>query len=138
MSNGGTLKAQFSPDKLEEDYPKAVDNDKNTKYCYGFSSNLWLQYQSPNPVVVNQYLLTSANDVPARDPRNWKLLGSNDGKKWIKLDMRAKEEFEERMETNVYSFENTTPYTYYRLHITANNGDQATQFAEWRLFHVTE
>ena len=133
--NGGTKKAQFVPEKIEEDADKLFDNNKNTKYCYGFSSNLWIQYQSPEPVIVNQYALSSANDVPARDPRNWKLLGSVDGKKWVKLDSQAKESFEERMETKVYSFGNTTPYTYYRLHITSNNGDQATQLSEWRLFY---
>lgn len=133
-SNGGIKKAQFVPEKIEEDVDKLFDNNKHTKYCYGFSSNLWVQYQSPEPVVVNQYAISSANDVPERDPRNWKLLGSADGKKWVKLDSQAKESFEERMQTRVYSFENTTPYTYYRLHITANNGDQATQLSEWRLF----
>ncbi|SIO14286.1 discoidin domain-containing protein [Chitinophaga niabensis] len=134
-SKGGIKKAQFVPEKTEEDVDKLFDNNKNTKYCYAFSSNLWMQYQLPEPVIVNQYALSSANDVPGRDPRNWKLLGSLDGKKWVKLDSQAKESFEERMQTKVYSFENTTPYAYYRLHITSNNGDQATQLSEWRLFY---
>lgn len=134
-SKGGIKKAQFVPDKTEEDIDKLFDNNKNTKYCYGFSSNLWVQYQLPEPVIVNQYALSSANDVPERDPRNWKLLGSVDGKKWVKLDNQAKERFDERMQTKIYSFENTTPYAYYRLQITSNNGDQATQLSEWRLFY---
>jgi hypothetical protein len=111
------------------------DNNKNTKYCYGFSSNLWIQYQSPEPVIVNGYSISSANDVPERDPRNWKLLGSTDGKKWVTLDSQSKEVFEERMQTKAYTFDNATPYTYYRLHITSNNGDQATQLSEWRLLY---
>ncbi|MET7000469.1 discoidin domain-containing protein [Chitinophaga defluvii] len=137
-NNGGKKKAQYSPEKLEEDYDKLFDNNKNTKYCYGFSSNLWIQYQSPEPVIVNGYSLSSANDVPERDPRNWKLQGSVDGKKWTTLDSRAREVFEERMQTKVYTFDNTTPYAYYRLHITANNGDQATQLSEWRLLSETK
>lgn len=137
-SNGGIQKAQYSPEKIEEDFPKLFDNNKNTKYCYGFSSNLWIQYQSPTPVIVNQYALSSANDVPERDPKNWKLLGSTDGKKWITLDTQSKESFDERMQTKVYSFENSTPYAYYRLHVTSNNGDQATQLSEWRLLNETK
>ena len=136
--NGGTKKAQYSPEKSEEDFTMLFDNNKNTKYCYGFSSNLWIQYQSPVPVIVNQYSISSANDVPERDPRNWKLLGSIDGRKWITLDSQAKEAFEERMQTKVYTFENTNPYTYYRLHITSNNGDQATQLSEWHLLSETK
>ncbi len=70
-NNGGKKKAQYSPEKLEEDYDKLFDNNKNTKYCYGFSSNLWIQYQSPEPVVVNGYSLSSANDLASACIHIW-------------------------------------------------------------------
>jgi len=54
--------------------------------------------------VVRQYALTSANDFPQRDPRDWRLLGSNDGgQTWISLDRRKGEIFSERHQRRVFT-----------------------------------
>ena len=50
-----------------------------------------------------EYRLTSAEDVPARDPRTWKLEGSTDGKTWTLLDEHKDEPvFAKRHETRSY------------------------------------
>ncbi|WP_217507870.1 hypothetical protein, partial [Streptomyces lunaelactis] len=41
------------------------------------------------PVKVVTYALTSANDHAERDPRDWSLKGSADGKEWKVLDSRG-------------------------------------------------
>jgi hypothetical protein len=90
--------------------------------------------QSAVPAIVTKYTISSANDVPERDPKNWNLQGSNNGTSWVNIDTRTGETFASRRLTKTYEIaNNTTPYLYYRLNITANNGHTATQFSEWEL-----
>jgi len=82
-------------------------------------------------MTVVRYDLTSANDVPGRDPKNWQFQGSQDGNAWTTLDTRAGETFPSRYQTKQYSISNSTAYAYYRLNITGNNGDASgLQLAE--------
>src|SRR5579862_4630983 len=68
--------------------------------------------------VLSGYALTSANDIPARDPLNWRLLGSNDrGETWHTLDVRSNETFAQRFQRRVFSLTNEAPYSLYRLQI---------------------
>lgn len=134
--NGGQITAQYpNTSKPTEDVPSIIDNSTTTKYYRSGRTNLWVQYQSTVPAIVTRYTITSANDVPERDPKNWKLLASNDGVNWAVLDSQINQNFATRFLTKTYTIDsNTTLYTYYRLHITANNGQTGTQFAEWELF----
>src|SRR6266542_4878113 len=108
------------------------DGDASTKWLV-FTSTAWAQYRLSAPAAVVRYALTSANDVPERDPRNWTLQGSQDGQSWATLDSRSGEVFTARSQRKEYRFSNTTGYLYYRLNITANNGAAITQLAEWEL-----
>jgi hypothetical protein len=136
--NGGIITAQYpNTSKPTEDVPSLIDNNKSTKYFRSGRNALWLQYQSTVPAIVVKYTITSANDVPGRDPRDWTLQGSNNGIDWTTLDTRTTESFASRLLTKTYTFSNTTPYQYYRLNITNNSAGLAstgTQFAEWELF----
>lgn len=68
--------------------------------------------------VISQYALTSANDFPQRDPRDWRLLGSNDeGATWTELDERQGEVFQERHEQRWFPVESPRPFERYRLQI---------------------
>jgi len=98
-----------------------------------FTSTAWVQYRLSEPVTVVRYALTSANDEPARDPRDWRLLGSTDGQTWTALDTRSGEVFTARFQRKEYAFTNTTAYPYYRLDITSNGGAGIVQLAEWEL-----
>ena len=42
-----------------------------------------------NPVAISAYAFTSAEDMPDRDPKVWKLEGSIDGQTWVMLDTHA-------------------------------------------------
>jgi hypothetical protein len=87
------------------------------------------------PAVVNCYRLTSANDYPGRDPRDWRfrgspdgvtfstLQGSFDGRAWVTLDRRAGETFPERFLPREFTMTNTVPDPRYRLYVTDNDGD---------------
>jgi hypothetical protein len=117
-----------------EGSPKLVDNDINTKYLtFSFPPDFWFQLKFSTAQVVNAYTFTSGNDSPGRDPKDWKLMGSNDGSTWTELDSRSSEVFAGRVQTKNYTFSNNTAYTYYRVNVSANNGSGLFQMSEWRV-----
>lgn len=125
--NGG------GPD-ANEGSKKLVDGNINTKYLANFSTPFYMTLTFQQPQVVNIYKMTSGNDSPSRDPKDWTISGSNDGANWTVLDQRTGEVFEGRNMTKQYTFSNQTGYLYYRLSVLANNGDGLFQMSEWRLF----
>jgi signal transduction histidine kinase len=84
------------------------------------------------------YAITSANDFPSRDPRDWRLLGSNDGgQTWHTLDVRRNESFATRFERRVFNLSSQAAYSIYRLQIDsvrtpdgAPDGASSLQLAE--------
>ncbi|MFF3322690.1 GH92 family glycosyl hydrolase [Streptomyces sp. NPDC002889] len=100
----------------------------------GFRSTAWIEFDTDNPVKVATYALTSANDFPSRDPKDWTLKGSVDGKEWVVLDSREGESFSERFQTRTFEIgapSEVSAYGHYRLEITRNNGaSDATQLAD--------
>src|SRR5262249_26250694 len=109
------------------------DGDVNSKWL-AFTPTGWVRYQLSTPVTVVDYALTSANDAPERDPRDWTLQGSTDGQTWTTPDPRTGEAFTARFQTREFRFANPTAYRYYRLDITANAGGVGLiQLAEWQL-----
>ncbi len=110
----------------------ATDGDANTKWLT-FTTTGWLQYKLSEPKTVVTYALTSANDEPRRDPRDWTLSGSQDGATWTALDSRTGQSFESRQQTKLFTFANTTAYLYYRLDVTANGGAPIVQLADLQL-----
>lgn len=66
------------------------DRDAQSKWCveHGGSKVIW-QVDLGQPAPLKAYALTSANDVADRDPSDWVLEGSSDGKSWNELDRRA-------------------------------------------------
>ncbi|WP_432840179.1 LamG-like jellyroll fold domain-containing protein [Dactylosporangium sp. CA-092794] len=134
----GSLRGQVSKVTVSaENAPNEVavnlkDGNPSTKWL-AFARSGWVAYQLAKPVAVVSYLLTSANDAPGRDPRDFTLQGSNDGNAWTDLDPRTGQTFTGRLATNTYTFTNTTAYGYYRLNITANSGEPLVQLAEWDL-----
>ncbi|WP_327292939.1 GH92 family glycosyl hydrolase [Streptomyces sp. NBC_01198] len=106
------------------------DGNPSTKWLT-FSSTAWAAYQLNKPATVVKYALTSANDSPTRDPKDFILQGSDDGSGWVDLDKRTGVTFSGRFATNTYTVANTTAYQFYRLDVTANSGDPIIQLADW-------
>ncbi len=130
--------------KVSKEYPggpdaaegslKLIDGDINSKFLiFDYPTDFWMQQDLPSEEIVDMYTLTSGNDAPSRDPKNWTFTGSNDEVNWVTLDTRTDESFAGRNETKEYTFDSTTPYKYYRMNITANNGDGLFQLSEWRI-----
>jgi predicted alpha-1,2-mannosidase len=136
VANGGAISASSTNSPAAEQKEQAFDNTSLTKWLI-FANAGWLQYQFSGGAqqTVRMYTLTSANDVPGRDPRNWSLLGSNDGATWTTLDTRTGETFPWRQQTRVFAVATPAAYAYYRLNISANNGAAETQLAEIELIN---
>jgi hypothetical protein len=118
----------------------AFDGNAGSKW---FNNNVaptgWVQYDfgANNAQAVKRYTVSSANDVPARDPKDWQFQGSQDGTVWTTLDSKSGQTFANRYQQNVYPIGNTTAYRYYRLNITANSGETGVQLSELGLWSDT-
>lgn len=109
-----------------------VDGEPGTKWLT-FQPTGWAEFDLDRPAKVVTYALTSANDAETRDPKDWTLQGSTDGKEWKTLDTRSGETFEERFRTKSYDIpgDAAAEYRHFRLDITRNNGaSMITQLAD--------
>lgn len=131
-----SARGENEPNEVAE---KAFDNDPATKWL-DFASNSWIQYQFSNEqrYTISEYTITSANDSPERDPKDWVFSGSNDGINWQQLDVRNQQDFSERFEKRRFSFNNDVAYSYYQLELNNHSGG-LLQVAEIELIeYVTD
>jgi predicted alpha-1,2-mannosidase len=107
-----------------------VDGESGTKWLT-FEPTGWVEFDLDKPIKLVTYALTSANDFAERDPRDWTLQGSTDGKDWKTVDSRSGESFSERFQTKSYDLAEPAEYQHFRLDITKNNGaDGILQLAD--------
>ena len=117
-----------------EGSPKLVDGDYNTKFLTdGFPQAFWVQLTFPTAQVIGAYTITSGNDSPDRDMKDWTLSGSNDGTAWTVIDTQTGASFSGRNMTERFEMTNTTAFTQYRIDVINNNGSNLIQVSEWRL-----
>jgi len=132
---GGTVTAS-SQIHSGESKEMAFDNTSSTKWLTSYTPTGWIQFQFPeeNQYTVKRYSITSANDAPERDPRNWTLYGSNDGLNWAVVDSQLNQSWSSRFLRREFECASPNAYSYYRLSITANNGSpNLTGFSEMEL-----
>ncbi len=129
---GGQITAQYYDSPSGEEITKVIDNNVYTKYLT-LHARAWIQFEADSPAVVTRYTITAANDFPERDPKDWTLMGSNDGRTWTVLDSRQDEDFPDRFRTREFSLNSSVGFVFYRLEM-ANNGGGVLQLAEWRLW----
>lgn len=142
--NFGELNIQFVPEITlsspggqgqtywGEDIWKSIDGDTQTKWCIEYPGNLvtW-QASLSHATIIASYTLTSANDVPDRDPKSWTFEGSNNGSSWTRLDSRSlAAPFESRFLAKTFTFNNTKAYKHYRFSFTPRSGVSHFQVAE--------
>lgn len=110
-----------------------IDSSLKSKWLTQQTTSM-ITFVMKEPAVVRGYAISSANDSPGRDPKNWTFEGSNNGSDWVILDTRSNQSFAERFFTKTYQgFANATAYSQYRINITANSGDSYLQIAEIQL-----
>lgn len=114
----------------------SVDGDAGTKWCVrdAGKSVSW-QAELPAAKKVEAYTLTSAEDVPARDPQVWVLEGSADGKAWTTLDRQSFDKpFEKRHQSKAFKIAQPAEFRFYRFTFTPQ--DSYFQVAEIALAGV--
>jgi len=105
---------------------KAFDNTLSTKwldfaYALPDTRSTWIQYEYANGLrcLLSGYTVSSANDAtgfPGRNPRDWRLLGSNDdGATWTTLDTRTNQAFTGNFETQIYGVSNLVAHNLHRF-----------------------
>lgn len=109
-----------------------TDDDENTKWL-AFEDTATITVRLTEAKVITNYVMTSANDFPGRDPKTWTVQGSTDGQTWVDLDSRT-DTFAQRFQRKVYEIDNDVAYQHYRIQITENSGENLTQLADWLLF----
>jgi hypothetical protein len=88
----------------------------------------WLELDlgSGNAAILNTYSIQSPSigGEDLHQPKNWTMQGSNDNSTWTTVDTRTNQTSWGASQTRVYvCATQTTAYRYFRLNITANNGD---------------
>ncbi|BCJ55156.1 alpha-1 2-mannosidase [Actinoplanes sp. NBRC 14428] len=111
------------------------DGDPGTKWLVDTPTS-WAQYTLDTPTEVIKYALTSANDAPERDPRDWTLEGSADGTTWTTVDTQTGQSFSERFQTKSYTVANPGSFLIYRLNITGHPSGNLTQLADLDLIQA--
>lgn len=124
-----------------ENVDKLFDGDKQSKFLSPRKSS-WVKFISDKPQVLSYYTITSANDAPGRDPKQWLLEASVDGSKWHVIDRQFKKSFKHRGMTKHFHISGHEAYKYFRFHFTQSHktqwGDEYLQLAEIELFAETD
>ena len=136
--NGGNIRVSHTAVKSEESEAKLIDNTDGSKYCaaIGSGDEVWLRYNSTQKAVLSSYALCSANDAHGRDPKAWRLEGSNDGENWTVLDTRSNQTFPDYKQKRTYEVSTSEAFGLFRLVVTQRYDAASTifQLAEWQLF----
>ncbi|MEU6736321.1 GH92 family glycosyl hydrolase [Streptomyces physcomitrii] len=130
--NGRVSEVRASDENAEggETKENLLDAEPGTKWL-SLKPTGWIEYALDEPAKIAAYALTSANDHEERDPKDWTLKGSTDGKEWKTLDTQSGQSFGKRFETKTYELKEPAAYTRLRIDFTANNGaDDAIQLAD--------
>jgi hypothetical protein len=145
---GDELTGQVREVRASDEHPAAGEIAENVldatsskwltvRHHGGCHRGNWLQFTMVRPLTVRHYVLASANDAQDRDPRDWVLKGSADGRTWVTLDTRSDEFFADRHLAR--GFDITGPatddsYRYFRLEILRNSGSPHIQLSQVRFF----
>lgn len=118
---------------------KAFDNADNANGGWSATQNVepgseaWISvFFTGGAEFISGYSISALDDNSGNNnnaPSAWVLQASNDGSSWTHIDSRSGEVFSARGETHVYSFINSTSYSYYRLMIQQTFFSNATQVA---------
>ncbi|MDM1295409.1 discoidin domain-containing protein [Sphingobacterium sp. N143] len=120
---------------------KLVDNDLTTKlFIGGYQPGLSWQFAFYQPQVINAYTITTGNDAPERDPKEWEIQASDDGISWVTLNSVKDYSFgsapEDRRKSITFRFSNSKPYGYYRYVVKSVASGSNFQMSEFRLLEL--
>ncbi|SFN70175.1 LamG-like jellyroll fold domain-containing protein [Salegentibacter flavus] len=119
-----------------EDVSKIIDANNYTKFLdFNYSDGMgFTVFMGGAAYVATSIEITTANDSPNRDPRNFQISGSNDGSAFTSVASGSIPCISSRFTKRSFSFSNTNAYKYYRIIFTTQCGpDNSLQIAETQL-----
>lgn len=124
-----TVSSYYVTDPTRNGYAAFTDTPSSTEWITATNSTTGtLQYDfgSGNAKIITYYSITgvpSWDAVLARGPKTWILEGSNNGSTYTTIDAKTNVPAWAADEKRIYNINNTTAYRYYRLNVSANQGD---------------
>lgn len=119
-------------------FAQAHDGDPRTKWVVENPDVVVWRVDLPEAAELRAYALTSANDVPSRDPSDWRLEASMDGRAWTLLDRRqGLAPFEQRHQRKVFELASPARHRCFRLTFSAVRNRDHFQLAEVELLGVS-
>ena len=112
-----------------EGYDKLVDGDLDTKWCAN-DGPWYIEFHTASPIKVDGYMLRTGHDTDTnsgRNPKSWELKGKlNEGDAtWTPIDSKTDNTEMGAYRDKAHVITATCPctYQYFRVDITANQGD---------------
>ncbi len=113
---------------------ESVDGKVETKWCMehrGRFPIIWQMAMPPKSPAVTSYTITSAGEMPERDPKAWRFLGSPDGVAWTVLDeQKDVPAWPDRRSPKAFPVKNQTAYEHYRFEFLETHNAPHFQVAE--------
>jgi hypothetical protein len=96
----------------------------------------WLQYRFVCEQLIVSYGIVpwSIDNFPGRTPKDWTLQGSPDGVHWTVLDRRVNQSWPAAYVRRLFTVANPGVYRFYRLNVTANNGNSYLGIHDFALY----
>ena len=130
----GVYTTQYNDSPENEEVKYAFDNKKHTKFLT-FHNSSWIQFECKKKYAVKKYMLTSANDADERDPKDFILKGSNNGKDWKVIDSQKNISFESRYKTMEFTPLKSDKFSQFRLEMVNHSGN-TLQLGDLKIFGV--
>jgi hypothetical protein len=110
------------------------DHRFDTRFETNGESSGWVQVQLPIATFINVFTVGSRDDGWCdAAPRDYALLGSNDGETWVALFTVENSATFTAGELRIHELSNTVAYKYYRLNIGNSNRGSILTFSRWDL-----
>lgn len=128
----GKIISQYDDSPNRESVENLIDNNLASKFL-SFHSSTWVMFYLPKAYILSKYTLTSGNDAPERDPKNWVLEGSHNGVTFYLIDEQKGQDFLGRNTKRNFSIAESEAYSYFRLTMENHSGS-ILQLSELELF----
>ena len=122
---------------LGEDITHLFDGNLTSKWfsepkSHPFSLPVIITWNYNSAPTITGYEVTSANDMPGRDPKTWTLYASADGEHYTEVDHRSGDFWSGARYTTVHFDVSITGYRFFKLEITElMDNSQRPQLAEF-------
>jgi len=128
------LKASASSEYTGYQAWNAFSDNTNKWTTNNYVQNGWIQLYCGEKIFINRIYM-QVNDYRSADPRNFDILGSNDGVNFDVLKTVTNQTWNYNYETRGFDIETNTKYSYYRVKINSNNGHYNTTIRQIKLVY---